>query len=57
MFAEIISGSCEIIWLGNQNFGMETYGLHERYASLDRGWRACLLAMSIVVGEIAVTAV
>lgn len=30
--------------------------LFEVYASLDRGWRACLLAATIVVGTLVVTA-
>jgi hypothetical protein len=29
----------------------------EYYASLDRGWRACLIAAAIVAGESAVAAV
>lgn len=36
---------------------METHALYKRYVSLDRGWRACLLATAIVVGEVIVTAV
>jgi len=33
---------------------MSPYALRERYASLDRGWRACLLATVIVVAEVVV---
>ncbi len=36
---------------------MELRRLSESYSSLDRGWRACLLAASIVLIELIVVAV
>jgi len=36
---------------------METRRLYDGYASLDRGWRACLLASAVVAGELLLAAV
>jgi hypothetical protein len=37
--------------------GMDARGMYERYTSLDRGWRACLLATAIVLVESALVSV
>lgn len=36
---------------------MELRGWYERYSSLERGWKACLLAALIVLAELTVVAV
>jgi hypothetical protein len=36
---------------------MEIEQLRERYVKLDRGWRACLIASAIVLGELMVSAI
>jgi hypothetical protein len=36
---------------------MSLRSLYDGYASLDRGWRACLLASVVVAGELLLAAV
>lgn len=52
-----MAGICDMIWWERYWQSMETGPLHERYAALDRGWRACLIATVIVGAELLVTAV